>query len=369
MKLESGRSEIDFNDSYRFNIAAYELAELVGLDNMFAGLCGTQNGRANPVPSVGGCLSRWTKPSAWKRRSRFLIPTSGISRCFESAFSTNWSTMADPQSHQCTDRRRLDCLARRFQPGPSTRTKSYAPRKNLVKCDRELFEKLKALNADGAPCPTSWPLDQDPVQRAANLRRIFAHHPRRQAGGSREPEARSQPPTLSPLAARRPAHGRFLCPRPARPIARARGLVRCKQWMLKRFSVRFSSGRVAAHCPSGFSVVAPGQGARLSALVGARGAQGDDEKRITGPSTRMFLIHDPHAFLKFEDNDVILPIYVIEEIDQFKTRRQRAWAQRAHGLAPASTRRRAKGPPVPRASILPDGGTLARARGPFAVSS
>ncbi len=30
------------------------------------------------------------------------------------------------------------------------------------------------------------------------------------------------------------------------------------------------------------------------------------------------LLHDPHAFYKFEDNDVILPIYVIEEIDQFK---------------------------------------------------
>ena len=30
------------------------------------------------------------------------------------------------------------------------------------------------------------------------------------------------------------------------------------------------------------------------------------------------LLHDPRAFFKFEDNDVILPIYVLEEIDQFK---------------------------------------------------
>jgi PhoH-like ATPase len=30
------------------------------------------------------------------------------------------------------------------------------------------------------------------------------------------------------------------------------------------------------------------------------------------------LLHDPHAIHKFEDNDLILPIYVIEEIDQFK---------------------------------------------------
>jgi PhoH-like ATPase len=30
------------------------------------------------------------------------------------------------------------------------------------------------------------------------------------------------------------------------------------------------------------------------------------------------LLHDPHAITKFEDNDLILPIYVLEEIDTFK---------------------------------------------------
>ncbi len=30
------------------------------------------------------------------------------------------------------------------------------------------------------------------------------------------------------------------------------------------------------------------------------------------------LLHDPRAIFKFEDNDVVLPIFVIEEIDQFK---------------------------------------------------
>ncbi len=30
------------------------------------------------------------------------------------------------------------------------------------------------------------------------------------------------------------------------------------------------------------------------------------------------LIHDPKAIFKFEDNDIVIPIYVIEEIDQFK---------------------------------------------------
>ena len=30
------------------------------------------------------------------------------------------------------------------------------------------------------------------------------------------------------------------------------------------------------------------------------------------------LLHDPQAIFKFEDNDLIIPIYVIEEIDRFK---------------------------------------------------
>src|SRR5919206_958368 len=30
------------------------------------------------------------------------------------------------------------------------------------------------------------------------------------------------------------------------------------------------------------------------------------------------LLHDPRAIFKFEDNDLIIPIYAIEEIDQFK---------------------------------------------------
>src|SRR5688572_17145640 len=30
------------------------------------------------------------------------------------------------------------------------------------------------------------------------------------------------------------------------------------------------------------------------------------------------LLHDPQAIFKFEDNELIVPIYVIEEIDRFK---------------------------------------------------
>src|SRR5690606_27694421 len=69
------------------------------------------------------------------------------------------------------------------------------------------------------------------------------------------------------------------------------------------------------------------------------------------------LLHDPHAFYKFEDNDVILPIYVIEEIDQFKRdtnergRNARTVSRLLDGL-------REKNGSLSQRVSLEDGGTL-----------
>ena len=49
------------------------------------------------------------------------------------------------------------------------------------------------------------------------------------------------------------------------------------------------------------------------------------------------LLHDPHAIFKFEDNDVVIPIYVIEEVDQFKRESTGARAQRAAQWRACST--------------------------------
>ena len=58
------------------------------------------------------------------------------------------------------------------------------------------------------------------------------------------------------------------------------------------------------------------------------------------------LLHDPRSIFRFDDNNVIIPIYVIEEIDQFKTRSLRARPQRAPGraLPRRVPRRRARSP-------------------------
>src|SRR4030095_7035116 len=59
-------------------------------------------------------------------------------------------------------------------------------------------------------------------------------------------------------------------------------------------------------------------------IRGTATAEGRDSAAPAFPMKKTYvldtnvLLHDPHAIKKFEDNDLILPIYVIEEIDQFK---------------------------------------------------
>jgi PhoH-like ATPase len=70
------------------------------------------------------------------------------------------------------------------------------------------------------------------------------------------------------------------------------------------------------------------------------------------------LLHDPHAIFKFEDNDLIIPIYAIEEIDQFKRegsergRNARTIARLLDDLRHGQTSTLARGVP------LENGGTL-----------
>ncbi len=69
------------------------------------------------------------------------------------------------------------------------------------------------------------------------------------------------------------------------------------------------------------------------------------------------LLHDPQAIFKFEDNDVLIPIYVIEEVDQFKrdgTERGRNAREVARLLDAA----RERGGSLSRGVSIGDGGTL-----------
>jgi PhoH-like ATPase len=68
------------------------------------------------------------------------------------------------------------------------------------------------------------------------------------------------------------------------------------------------------------------------------------------------LLHDPHAIFKFEDNDLYLPIYVIEEIDQFK-RDSNERGRNARTVSRLLDALRTKGP-LSGGVPIADGGTL-----------
>jgi PhoH-like ATPase len=69
------------------------------------------------------------------------------------------------------------------------------------------------------------------------------------------------------------------------------------------------------------------------------------------------LLHDPHAVFKFEDNNVVIPIYAIEEIDKFK-REQSERGRNARTIARVLDEIRSQGETLSRPVPIKSGGTL-----------
>ncbi len=69
------------------------------------------------------------------------------------------------------------------------------------------------------------------------------------------------------------------------------------------------------------------------------------------------LLHDPNAIFKFEDNDLIIPIYVIEEIDTFK-RDSNERGRNARAVSRVIDAQRGRGSLAQGVSIGDQGGTL-----------
>jgi PhoH-like ATPase len=69
------------------------------------------------------------------------------------------------------------------------------------------------------------------------------------------------------------------------------------------------------------------------------------------------LLHDPHAIFRFEDNNVIIPIYAIEEVDQFK-REGSERGRNARSIARLLDGLRESGGALSKGVALESGGTL-----------
>jgi hypothetical protein len=161
MDVGNGRIELDFVDSYKYNLAAYEIAELVGLDSML------------PVyverkwQGKTGSLSWWL-PIKMDDAERF-------EKKIEPPDSDKWNK-------QIFRIRVLDELVYDTDPNLTNvligedwsvyrvdfsrafrKSKDLRGEKNLVKCDRQLFEKLKALKADEVAEKTRRYLTKDEI--------------------------------------------------------------------------------------------------------------------------------------------------------------------------------------------------------------
>jgi len=146
-KLESGKVEIGFVDSYKYNIAAYQLAELVAMDDMLPVYVERKwEGKA-------GSLSWWLPvkmDEADRLEKKIAVPDAYKARwneqmakirVFDELVYDTDANLTNVLIGEDWTIWRID-FTRAFRVNKDLR----AP-KDLVKCERQLFDKLKSLSA------------------------------------------------------------------------------------------------------------------------------------------------------------------------------------------------------------------------------
>ncbi len=168
MKLESGKTEIDFIDSYKYNIAAFRLAELLGIDDMLPVYVERKwNGKT-------GSLSWWlpVKMDGVERAEKKIEPPDADKwnrqmfriRVFDELVYDSDPNLTNLLIGGDWTVWRID-FSRAFRKNKDLRVP-----KELVKCDRQLLEKLKTLNPDELTERTKGYLTKDEV-KAVMVRR------------------------------------------------------------------------------------------------------------------------------------------------------------------------------------------------------
>jgi hypothetical protein len=147
-KFENGRVELNFVDSYKYNIAAYQLAELVGMDDMLPVYVERKwDGKT-------GSLSWWLPvkmDDAERVEKKIAVPEEykdkwnnqmAKIRVFDELVYDTDPNLTNVLIGEDWTVWRID-FSRAFRTSKDLRSP-----KDLVKCDRQLFERLKALNAN-----------------------------------------------------------------------------------------------------------------------------------------------------------------------------------------------------------------------------
>lgn len=162
MKLESGATEIGFVDSWKYNVAGYEIADLLGLDDMVPVYVerkwqGKTGSLSWWLPVMMDDAERVEKkieppnPDAWNKQMYRM-------RVFDELIYDTDANLTNVLIGKDWTLWRID-FSRAFR-----HSKDLQRPNDLVKCDRQLMERLKGLKAEDVSARTKGFLNKDEVQ-------------------------------------------------------------------------------------------------------------------------------------------------------------------------------------------------------------
>ena len=162
VKLASGRTELNFVDSYKYNIAAYTLAEMLGIEDMLPVYV------ERKYQGETGSLSWWLPvkmDEADRVKQKISVPDADSwnnqmyrVRVFDELVYDEDPNLTNVLIGEDWKIWRID-FTRAFRP-----QKDLKSRENLVRCDRQLLEKLKTLDGDQLAQRTKRYLTKDEVK-------------------------------------------------------------------------------------------------------------------------------------------------------------------------------------------------------------
>jgi len=162
MKLATGGVELNFVDSYKYNIAAYQLAELLGMDDMLP-VYVERKWEGNT-----GSLSWWLpvkmdEAERYKRKITAPDPDAWNNQMYKIRVFDQLVSDSDPNLTNVLIGEdwkiwRID-FSRAFRLN-----KDLKNPKDLVRCDRQLLERLKALDTNALTEKTNRYLTKEEVK-------------------------------------------------------------------------------------------------------------------------------------------------------------------------------------------------------------
>jgi len=185
-KFGNGRSEVQFVDSYKYNIAAYALAELVGFDDMMPVYV------ERKYEGQTGSLSWWlpVKMDEADRVSKKIEPPDGDAwnrqmykvRVFDELVYDSDANLSNVLIGANWQIWRID-FTRAFRLFHNLKDP-----KDLERCDRVMFERLKVLKADDVTEKTKPYLNKEEVKAVMVRRDIIVAFFQKQIAAKGESE-------------------------------------------------------------------------------------------------------------------------------------------------------------------------------------